>query len=88
MADRLSIIALYKLTDIDFSAIKSIIGPCEKTMFFEEGMENGGVALSFAKYMNCSVYAVNSFVKQGTVEEQYRMTGLDARSILEIFDGK
>ena len=85
---KIGIIALYKLTDIDFSAIKSIIGPCEKTMFFEEGMENGGVALSFAKYMNCSVYAVNSFVKQGTVEEQYRMTGLDARSILEIFDGK
>ncbi len=82
------ILALYKLTGIDYAEIKKTVGACKKICFFEEGMESGGVASVFAKHINCDIYAVNDFVKQGTVAQQYQMTGLDTNSVLEIFDGE
>ena len=85
---KIGIIALYKLTDIDYNTIKNVVGDCKKVIFFEEGMESGGVGSAFSKHIECSIYAVNNFVKQGTVSEQYQMTGLDVNSILEIFDGR
>ena len=85
---KIGIIALYKLTDIDYNTIKNAVGDCKKVIFFEEGMESGGVGSAFSKHIRCSIYAVNNFVKQGTVSEQYQMTGLDVNSILEIFDGR
>lgn len=85
---RIGVMALYKLTDIDYTVIKNAVGTCKRVVFFEEGMESGGVGLAFSKHIDCDICAVNSFVKQGTINEQYQMTGLDVNSVLEIFDGK
>lgn len=88
LADKkVGIIALFKLTDIDYDAIKAVTG--DKTVYFyEEGMMTGGVASDFCRHIPCEIHAVTDFVKQGTVDEQYSLCSMDARSIAENINGK